>query len=768
MKLPALSSFPAFVLLVILSSGLLRPGHAGEAPAMAPEITLRAIFQPPRLLGHRPSDPAVSPDGRYVVYRWVESDAEEPRTSTFLATTDGKASRRLAGPGEAARIQWSGQGSRLIVHADGWIESAEARELLEGGEPTRHFETGSRLHRITVLEGPHRVIVDCGEPRRLFLLDIETGRRLLLDRGVRDRASWQRVLESFGKLAVFARPGDSGEDSESPRRLCLLDLDGEAPPEFLDLPEGSGRLELAGDGSWGVVSESQITHRHELVMADYLGEKVRAVPVRNSLAGDRSPVRRLHLWRRGQTGLLELPLDGVDRFGLRGLRFSPGGQLALLERLDDLRQTRQICVIDPEELSITPVFTETDEAWIGGPFSWSAWGRDDGQILFTSERSGFNHLYRLDLATSRIQALTSGEFEVQEVRLDASRGRVLLRTNATDASIQQLDLLDLATGERRRLGPEDGCATSPRWSRDGTSVVYLQSFLGVPAELYALKVDVQRPPLRLTRTIPERLERLELPRPEMIEYSSSHDGTRVRAHLYRPRPHDPSRRYPLVVFVHGAGYLQNVTRSMTHYDVNLLFHHRLTRLGFAVLDPDYRHSAGYGRDFRTDVHGYLGGRDLDDVADGVRHVVSLGLVDPERVGIYGGSYGGFLTIQALIRYPEVFACGAALRSVTDWRTYNAWYTNPRLGSPDEHPENYRRSSPLDHAEHLGRPLLLLHGLRDDNVFAQDTIRLVEKLIQHEKPFDLMLYPSQKHGFTDPESWLDQYRRIESMMVEHLK
>jgi dipeptidyl aminopeptidase/acylaminoacyl peptidase len=186
-----------------------------------------------------------------------------------------------------------------------------------------------------------------------------------------------------------------------------------------------------------------------------------------------------------------------------------------------------------------------------------------------------------------------------------------------------------------------------------------------------------------------------------------------------------------------------------------------------VLDVDYRGSKGYGALFRGEVQYHLGGHDLDDLARSVDELVARGLVDPARVGLYGGSYGGFLTLMALFTQPERWACGAALRSVTDWRSYHPDYTVPRLGRPSTHPEAYQRSSPIDHAARLERPLLLLHGLVDSNVFAQDTIRLMETLIDLGKPFEAMLYPSQGHGFDDGRHWLDEYRRIEAFLVSHL-
>jgi dipeptidyl aminopeptidase/acylaminoacyl peptidase len=222
-----------------------------------------------------------------------------------------------------------------------------------------------------------------------------------------------------------------------------------------------------------------------------------------------------------------------------------------------------------------------------------------------------------------------------------------------------------------------------------------------------------------------------------------------------------------VVFIHGAGYLQNVTQSMTEYAVNLMFHSRLAALGYVVVDVDYRGSAGYGQKFRTDVQGHLGKLELEDIAAVIDELARRGAIDSARVGCYGGSYGGFLTLMALFTEPQRWVCGAALRSVTDWRSYSAGYTQPRLGRPSTHAEAYVRSSPIDHAEKLEDPLLILHGLSDTNVFAQDSIRLMEKLIDLGKPFDAMLYPSQGHGFEDGPHWIDEYSRIERLFLEHL-
>jgi dipeptidyl aminopeptidase/acylaminoacyl peptidase len=200
-----------------------------------------------------------------------------------------------------------------------------------------------------------------------------------------------------------------------------------------------------------------------------------------------------------------------------------------------------------------------------------------------------------------------------------------------------------------------------------------------------------------------------------------------------------------------------------------MFHHLLLERGYTVIDLDYRASEGYGRDYRTAIYRHMGGRDLEDYADAKKYLVSQLGIDPKRVGIYGGSYGGFLTLMALFTKPGEFACGAALRSVTDWAHYNHEYTSNILNDPETDPEAYKQSSPIYFAEGLQDPLLLLHGMVDDNVQFQDIVRLNQRLIELGKiNWNLAVYPVEAHGFTEPSSWTDEYRRILELFETHLK
>jgi dipeptidyl aminopeptidase/acylaminoacyl peptidase len=191
--------------------------------------------------------------------------------------------------------------------------------------------------------------------------------------------------------------------------------------------------------------------------------------------------------------------------------------------------------------------------------------------------------------------------------------------------------------------------------------------------------------------------------------------------------------------------------------------------GYVVLDLDYRASEGYGRDWRTAIYRQMGHPELEDLLDGKKWLAEHAAVDPARVGVYGGSYGGFMTLMALFRAPGEFAAGAALRPVTDWRQYENGYTSAILNDPQIDPIAYARSSPIEFADGLRDALLICHGVIDDNVLFEDSMRLYQRLIElHKNDFAISPYPLDRHAFSNADSWLDEYKRIYRLFETHLK
>jgi dipeptidyl aminopeptidase/acylaminoacyl peptidase len=298
----------------------------------------------------------------------------------------------------------------------------------------------------------------------------------------------------------------------------------------------------------------------------------------------------------------------------------------------------------------------------------------------------------------------------------------------------------------------------------------VHSYSNKPPEVYLAANTPGAKATQVTTTPTEEWRSFTWIDPKVITFKAR-DGVDVYARLFTPEmigaKRDPSR--PGVVFVHGAGYLQNAHRFWSTYFREYMFHNLLASRGYVVLDVDYRASSGYGRDWRTAIYRHMGGKDLEDIVDGAKYLAEKERVDPRRIGVYGGSYGGFITLMAMFTTPDAFAAGAALRPVTDWAHYNHGYTSNILNVPQKDAEAYRKSSPIYFAEGLKGALLICHGMVDTNVHFQDSVRLAQRLIELRKEnWELAVYPVENHGFTEETSWADEYKRILKLFEENLR
>jgi dipeptidyl aminopeptidase/acylaminoacyl peptidase len=428
---------------------------------------------------------------------------------------------------------------------------------------------------------------------------------------------------------------------------------------------------------------------------------------------------------------------------------------------------RWIYAVGPDA-QVTVLDHLRDDAWVAGPaFFTAGWLPDGERAYFISERTGHSHLYTVPAAGGAATTLTAGPWEVTEVQL-ADRGDVFfLTTSETHFGERNLYSVPAGGGARTRVTPLEGrndAVVSP----DGRSVALLHSRGDHPPELYLMGRTGSPRPRRITVSTTEEFRRGPWIDPEIVLFPAR-DGAMVPARIYRPRDFGAQPNGAAVMFVHGAGYLQNVHRGWSTYYREYMFHHLLAARGYTVLDVDYRGSAGHGRDWRTAIYRHMGGKDLTDFVDAVPFLVANEGVDPARIGIYGGSYGGFITLMALFTEPDVFRSGAALRSVTDWAHYNHGYTSRILNRPQDDPEAYRRSSPIYFAEGLRGDLLITHGMIDTNVHFQDVVRLTQRLIELGKTnWEMAVYPVEDHAFVHAASWADQYRRILELFERTLR
>ncbi|HEU4846308.1 MAG TPA: prolyl oligopeptidase family serine peptidase [Burkholderiaceae bacterium] len=453
------------------------------------------------------------------------------------------------------------------------------------------------------------------------------------------------------------------------------------------------------------------------------------------------------------------PDDGVLQWS------GDGSRAAVMVRAID-NKDRWIATVDLARATLHSVHRLTDPAWINYRGNHFGWLPDNSTLWYQSEESGYSHLYTL-AAGGQPRALTSGRWEASQPEWTADASQVYFICNPKLPGTYEVCAASVKDGGLREvtaLGGVENFSLSP----DGRKVLLRYSASYLPPQLATVPAAGGAPTV-LTDTRSAAFKARSWTEPQLVAVPSTHGAAPIWAKLYRPAQLEAGKRYPIVMFVHGAGYLQNVSRRYPLYFREQMFHNLLVERGYLVLDMDYRASEGYGRAWRTAIYRQMGHPELEDYLDGVNWLVAQHQGDAGNVGVYGGSYGGFMTLMALLRAPDVFKSGAALRPVTDWTSYEHDYTANILNTPELDPQAYKLSSPIEYADQLRGNLLIAHGMVDDNVFYQDSVRMAQRLIELKKDhWELASYPVERHGFVQPESWYDEYRRIYQLFERTLK
>lgn len=444
--------------------------------------------------------------------------------------------------------------------------------------------------------------------------------------------------------------------------------------------------------------------------------------------------------------------------------YNQNGSFAVSEIRSQDNKDRWLVSFNLEKGTFEEIEHQHDEAWIGGPgipsYSFATgtleFLGDNETIYFQSEETGYSHLYTYNLKTKKKTQLTKGNWEVQDVILSKDKKTFYLTTNTTHPGNKNFYKLNVSDAILQPILTKDG-AHEVSLSPDESTLLVRYSFKNKPWELYVAENKKNTTLQQITFSTTDGFKTYPWREPEVISFKAQ-DGTTVYARLYKPQTANVNKA--AVLFVHGAGYLQNAHNYWSSYPREFMFNNMLADLGYTVLDIDYRASKGYGRDFRTGIYRFMGGKDLSDQLDGKKYLVDTYGIDANRVGIYGGSYGGFITLMAMFTEPKEFKSGAALRSVTDWAHYNYGYTGNILNFPETDPDAYKKSSPIYFANNLEGNLLMLHGMVDDNVEYKDIVRLSQRFIElGKKNWELASFPVEAHGFKESYSWIDEYSRI---------
>lgn len=471
------------------------------------------------------------------------------------------------------------------------------------------------------------------------------------------------------------------------------------------------------------------------------------VPVQYPKAGEQNSAARIGVVDAagGEPRWLVFPGDPREHY-LARMEWAANSAELVIQRLNRLQNTLELSLADATTLAVTPILTERDSAWVDvvDDLTWFDGGK---RFLWTSERDGWNHLYAVSRDGATAKVLTPGAYDVLGVAaVDVAGGWVYFLSSSENPAQRYLYRTKLdGSGRPERLSPSaepgtHGYQVSPNaryawatWSR-----------FGVPPVTRLVRL----PDHKVLRTVVEnatlkaRVGALARGPEEFFDLDTG-NGVVLKGWMIKPPGFDPARRYPMLMFVYGGPGSQTVNDSWDGQ--RYLWHTLLAQQGFLVASVDNRGTGARGRAWRKVIYGRLGVVESEDQANAARALAQRPYVDPQRIGIWGWSYGGFMSLNGLFRAPDVFRAAIAVAPVTHWKYYDNIYTERYNGLPATNAAGYDSGSPLSHVDGLRGELLVVHGSGDDNVHYQNTEALVNALVAANKPFQMMEYPNRNHG-----------------------
>lgn len=767
-----------------------------QTPSRSP-LRIEDFMRGERFVGFLPENPSWSPDSKTLYFSW--NPEGDTLRSLYKTDRNGSTPQQVAIEEQSALPSggvWDRKGARMLYAKNGDIFLYD----LASGQTKAIVQTMAGEFNPSFSGDETQVIYQSGD--NLFAWDIATGvtRQLTnFQRGARREEPRKTAQEQWleaDQLGLFEVLRERKAEAEARERQSKA-LAPKRPLEFFYGEKTLTALQSSPDMRFITFRLTTRTRPKQAQMPDYVTQSGFT-----SLQDTRTKVGAMQ--DTHETGIYDTERDTIyfiqtkdiegiydkplflaeyhrdttpwnNRYAkprevlIQGPVFSGDGKAAVSIRSLD-NKDRWIMLLDMTTGKLHLLDRQRDEAWIGGPgiggFSGNmGWMADDHTLWFQSEATGYSHLYAMDVESGQRKALTEGKFEILSAALSRDKTRFFITANAEGPHEQHFYHLPSGGGRLEKITALRG-GHEVTLSPDEQVLAIRYSFSNKPWELYVMENRTGAPMRQVTQSLTREFQQYRWRDPEIVRFTAR-DGVQVPARLYRPAK--PAKGGPAVIFVHGAGYLQNVHYWWSSYYREFMFHNFLADNGYTVLDIDFRASAGYGRDWRTAIYRHMGGKDLSDQVDGARFLAQRYGVDPNRIGIYGGSYGGFITLMAMFTEPGVFRSGAALRSVTDWAHYNHPYTANILNTPQEDSLAYRRSSPIYHAEGLKDDLLILHGMVDANVHFQDVVRLSQRLIELGKDkWEMAVFPLEDHGFVTPSGWTDEYKRIFGLFERTLK
>ena len=723
--------------VALLSSGNLR------AQEQSGVLTIKKIYGQPGLGGRLYRGVQWAPDGKMVTFFEVKGTGKDTKTELWILDVASGQRRLLVsaekletvlpekktpqtqatglGRHPASQYIWAPNGEQLLFvgpNSLSWfhLKTQGARTLLQGKEAIADVKIS-----------PDGKLVSFVREHNLFVVNVADGKERAITRGGSEEVrkgelDWVYPEELDLKTAYWWSPDSS--------KIAFLEMD-----------------------------ESKVTKFPLVDFASFAGD---VEEERYPIAGGNNPVVHVYVAsvNGGEAAMMDTGSE-TNQYIPRVAWLRDSKRVAI-ERLNRRQTQLDFLIAGAETGKSSVVLTEKDLYWIN--VSDDLYFLKDGKrFLWSSERSGYRHLYLYGLDGKEEAQLTKGNWEVTAVEgVDEAKGVVYF--NATEKSPMERHLYRVGldgTG-LERVTKQEGVHTV-QLSPEANAFVDSYSNAITPPRQWVSKLD-ESAPIVLNENKAAELAEYKLSPPEFISVKT-HDGMDLNAWIIKPANFDTAKKYPVLVYTYGGPHAQVVMNQWG--GPTFLWHEMMAQKGFVVFALDNRGSAGRGHLFEEPIHFRFGAQEMSDQRDGVAWLKRQPWVDAKRIGIWGWSYGGHMTLHAMFEDTEDFKAGFAGGPVTDWHYYDTIYTERYLGLLPQNEESYQESSPIENAGKLRGKLLIAHGTEDDNVHFANTLLLVDKLIEKGKDVEVLPFPGRGHGVSDAPARIFLMNRVTQFFVENL-
>lgn len=479
-------------------------------------------------------------------------------------------------------------------------------------------------------------------------------------------------------------------------------------------------------------------------------------------AGEENSVVTIHVYDLNSKVTRQMDAGpNTDQYIAR-IKWMPASDKLCMIRLNRLQNQLDILVSDITSGKSDVAYTETNKYYIEEVGDDYLTITPDGkQFILTSERDGFKHIYLYDLQSKTNQQLTKGQYEVTSVYGYEPKSKTIFYQGYDQSPLRKAVFSIDMKGKTVKLSPNSGSNNAVFTKNFKYFMIYNSSITSpLTVTLYKLNGKQVRV-MEDNQKLKERLSQFDMPQKEFFTFKTS-EGVELYGYMVKPLGFDASKKYPVMMYQYSGPGSQTVTDNF-----RIGWDEYLATQGYMVVCVDGRGTGGRGEQFKKMTYGQLGYYESIDQIETAKYLQTLPYVDGARIGIWGWSYGGYMSSLCLFKGADVFRMAIAVAPVTNWRYYDSIYTERFMGLPQDNPLGYDNNSPINHVDKLKGKFLLIHGTADDNVHFQNAVELIEKLVQAGKQFDVMIYPDKNHGIRGGNTTMHLYTLMSNYIKANL-